>query len=485
MKSSKVKSLWIGAMAAAMLGGCKVGPNYAPPQTTVPEAWGELPQSSDRETAAVTSSPTAEHASLADWWLVFEDVKLNSLIDRSVATNLDIRLAIARVREARAQRGVVSADLFPSIDATASYSRSRNSENAFGGFSGGPGIESSLYTAGFDASWEIDVFGGVQRDIEAADADLAASVEDYRAVLVTLLAEVAQNYMELRGSQRQLAIAHANVKAQSDTLDITRSRFEAGLASDLDVARAEAQVEATKSRIPTLESDARQSIHLLSVLLAQPPMTLMEELSLVAPIPATPPQVPIGLPSELLRRRPDIRRAERQLAGATARIGVATADLFPRFSLTGSLGLQSSQFSTLVNAGSNFWSIGPSVRWPLLDWGRIRSNIEVQNAREEQALIAYEQTVLTSLREVEDSLIAFIKEQSRRQTLVNAVASNRRAVDLATQLYQQGLSDFLSVLQAQRDLFLSEDAMVQSDLAVSTNLVRLYKSLGGGWYENG
>jgi NodT family efflux transporter outer membrane factor (OMF) lipoprotein len=195
--------------------------------------------------------------------------------------------------------------------------------------------------------------------------------------------------------------------------------------------------------------------------------------------------VPIGLPSELLRRRPDIRRAERQLAGATARIGVATADLFPRFSLTGSLGLQSSQFSTLVNTGSNFWSIGPSVRWPLLDWGRIRSNIEVQNAREEQALIAYEQTVLTSLREVEDSLIAFIKEQSRRQTLVNAVASNRRAVDLATQLYQQGLSDFLSVLQAQRDLFLSEDAMVQSDLAVSTNLVRLYKSLGGGWYENG
>jgi multidrug efflux system outer membrane protein len=468
-------------LGAALLGGCKVGPNYAPPQTAVPPAWGELPQQSAAATAKIASTPTGESASLSDWWTTFDDEKLNSLIERSVGMNLDLRLAVARVREARAQRGVVSADLWPTINTNASASRSRNSENSFGGISGGPGVESSLYEAGFDASWELDVFGGIQRGIEAADADIAASVEDYRSVLVTLLSEIALNYMELRGSQRQMAIAQANLDVQTETLGITRSRYEAGLVSDLDVARAEAQVETTRSRIPALEASARQSIHLLSVLLAQPPMTLMEELSVEAPIPEAAPEVPVGLPSDLLRRRPDIRRAERQIAAATARIGVATADLFPRFSLTGSFGLQSSQLSTLANSGSSFWSIGPGVRWPILDWGRIRSNIEVQNAREEQALIAYEQTVLTSLREVEDALVAFLREQSRRQSLEKAVASNRRAVDLATQLYQQGLSDFLSVLQAQRDLYASEDAMVQSDLAVSTNLVRLYKALGGGW----
>lgn len=299
--------------------------------------------------------------------------------------------------------------------------------------------------------------------------------------MVTLLAEVAQNYLELRGSQRQLAIAQANLKAQSETLGITRSRYEAGLASDLDVARAQAQVQTTQSQIPALQASARQSIHLLGVLLGQPPMALAEELSRHEAIPEPPPQVPVGLPSELLRRRPDIRRAERQLAAATARIGVATANLFPRFSLTGSFGLQSGQLDTLPNAGSNFWSIGPGVRWLVLDWGRVRSEIHVQNARQEQALLAYEQTVLTALREVEDALVVFTHEQARHQALVRALAANRRAVELATQLYQQGLSDFLSVLQAQRDLYASEDALAQSDLTVSTALVRLYKSLGGGW----
>lgn len=429
----------------------------------------------------LSSTPTTQAHSLVEWWSVFEDQALNSLIARGLEANLDVQLAVARVREARAQRGIITADLYPTVDAAASASRSRNSENAFGGISGGPGIESSLYQAGFDAAWEIDVFGGIRRGVEAADADIAATIEDYHSVLVTLASEIARNYIDLRGSQRQLQIAHANLKVQGDTLNISRSRFEAGMASDLDVARSQALVETTRSLIPGLESEVRQSIHALSVLLAQPPMSLKEELLPEAPVPLAPAEVPVGLPSDLLRRRPDIRRAERQIAAATARVGVATADLFPRFSLTGSFGLQSAQLDTLANSSSNFWSIGPAVRWPILDWGRIRSNIEVQNAREEQALIIYQQVLLGSFQEVEDALVAFTHEQVRHESLVKAVKANRRAVDLAQRLYREGLSDFLSVLDAQRDLYVTESALVQSDVDVVRNLVRLYKALGGGW----
>ena len=468
------------AAFALVISGCTVGPNYVAPKTEVPAGWGELPsQSSEPSEFAIT--PTAEPLELAEWWTSFDDATLTSLIERAWQSNLDLRLAQSRVREARAQRGVVSAELFPHVDAVGSYSRSRVSENSFGGITGEPGSEGDLYQAGFDASWEIDVFGGVRRNIEAADADIAATIEDSRVVLVTLLAEVAQNYAQLRGVQRQIVIAQSNRASQLDTLALTQSRFEAGLSSDLDVARAEAQVRTIESQIPALQSAARQTIHTLSVLLGQSPMALAEELSAEAPIPTPEAEIAIGLPSDLLRRRPDIRRAEREIAAATARIGVATADLFPRFSITGSLGLQSTQFSDLGDYSSRFWSVGPSVSWPVLDWGRIRSNIHVQNEREEQAFIVYEQTVLTGLREVEGALTAFLHEQSRRDTLEQAVRGNRRAVDLSTELYQQGLSDFLSVLQAQRDLYITEDALVQSELAVTANLISLYKALGGGW----
>ncbi|MBC7773499.1 MAG: efflux transporter outer membrane subunit, partial [Pyrinomonadaceae bacterium] len=475
---------YVGTLAI-VVAGCTVGPDYSQTTTVVPPRWGELPDENTlaSEAEALTSRPTSGPPSIAEWWTTFHDPALDSLIHRAIGANLDLRAAQARVREARAQRGVVSAELFPTVDARGSYSRSRASENSFtGGSVGTPaGTEGDLYRVGFDASWEIDVFGGVRRNVEAADADIAASIEDRRDVLITLLAEVAQNYIELRGFQRRAAIARTNLETQAETLKITGARVKAGLASDLDVARAEAQVQTTESQIPSLDSAARRSIHILSVLLAKHPTALSEELSAIAPIPAAPPQVPIGLPSDLLRRRPDIRRAERQLAAATARIGVATADLFPRFSLVGSLGLESSQFDSVGDSSSGFWSIGPSVSWPILDFGRIRSNIDVRTAREEQGFVAYERVVLVSLREVEDALVAFMKEQARHRSLNAATESNRRAANLAKQLYQDGLSDFLSVLQAQRDLFESEDAIAQSDLAITTNLVSLYKALGGGW----
>jgi len=461
---------------ALTVAGCTVGPNYHTPETKIPSSFAEQ-----------ASTPAQASDQFAKWWTTLQDPELNSLIERSVRGNLDLRLAQARVREARAQRGVVKADLYPTVNVSGSYQRSRRSRNVVITPSGGSetqtaaSLEGNLYQVGFDASWEIDVFGGVRREVEAANADLAAEIENRRDVLVTLLAEVARNYVELRTSQRQVAIARANLQAQQETLDLTRIRFDAGLVSDLDVARAEAQVQTTASQIPTLEASARKSIHLMSVLLGQEPNALTGELTQETPIPQSPPEVPVGLPSDLLRRRPDVRRAERQLAASTARIGVATADLFPRFSLTGALGLQSSKVSSLTNSGSRYWSIFPGVNWPILDFGRIRSNIAVQNAREEQSLVTYEQTILASLLEVENALVSFSQNQTQREKLAGAVDANRRAVDLANQLYKQGLTDFLSVLQVQRDLFASEDALVQSDRVITSDFVALYKALGGGW----
>jgi NodT family efflux transporter outer membrane factor (OMF) lipoprotein len=300
-------------------------------------------------------------------------------------------------------------------------------------------------------------------------------------VLLSLLAEVARNYIELRGFQRQVAIARDNVKSQQDTLELTRAKFNAGLTSDLDVARAEAQVESTTSQIPALQSLAAQSMHRLAVLAGQPPAALNARLSSVERIPAPPPEIPVGLPSELLRRRPDIRRAERNLAAATARIGVATADLFPRFTLSGALGLQSSEFSSWGDSSSAFWSVGPGLSVPIFNAGRLRSNVTVQRARTDQALAAYEQAVLTSLEEVENALVAYRKEYVRRAALARAVDANQRAVALSQQLYQRGLSTFLDVLDAQRALYLTQDDLVRSDAAVSANAVALFKALGGGW----
>lgn len=463
------------AIIALAAGGCTVGPDYEPPSISVPDRWNAVGGAPD---SAESSTPTGDPAhSLAAWWTTLHDPTLDALVRRAVAANLDLRIAQARVREARARRGLVAAERLPSADASAGYARLRESENGPNGFSG----ETDLFQAGFDASWEIDVFGGVRRGIEAADADLAASVEARRDVLVTLLAEVAQNYVELRGRQRLLDIARDNLDAQRNTLRIIRSRQEAGLGSDLDAAQAEAQVRATESQIPSLRSGEMQAVHRLSVLLGLEPSALAEELSSVAEVPSPPPEVPVGLPSDLLRRRPDIRRAERELTAATARVGVATADLFPRFSLTGSFGFIGTDAGDLAEHDSLAWSIGPSVRWNILDFGRTRSNIAVQGAREEAALARYEQAVLESLREVEDALVAFVNEQARRATLQEAVAANRRAVGLAVDLYQQGLSDFLSVLQSQRDLYASEAALAESDQAVTTALISLYKALGGGW----
>ncbi len=460
-----------------------VGPDYKRPETKVPGAWN----GQEVVTRATPSKTSINPAEVAVWWQNFKDPTLSALVEMAVRANLDLRQAEARIRQARAALGVAGAPLLPQVDANVSYQRSSKSPSqSVGGGVGPSGIATGAFTelfqVGLDASWEIDIFGGTRRNIEAAGADLRASVEDRRDVLVTLVGDVGNNYLSLRGVQQQLAVARKNLEAQKKTAAIIRRRFEAGTVSKLDLANANAQVATTASTIPIFESSARVAIYSLGVLLGREPAALEKDLIKEGPIPANPPEVPVGLPSELIRRRPDIRRSEAQLHAATARIGVATADLFPKFNLTGSLGVSSSDLTKLGNVANNkFWSFGPSVTWPIFAGGRIWWNIKVQDAVAEQALLTYQKTVLTALKDVETALVAYAKEQERRKALVTAVDNNRQAVDLAMKLYVAGKTDFLNVTTAQRNLFVNEDLLVQSIRTVDTNLIALYKALGGGW----
>ncbi len=462
--------------------GCAVGPNYRKPDLAVPAGWQEGQQ----------SGVDAKSVELTRWWTKFNDSLLDSLVERAVNSNLDLRIAEARIREARASRVVAASGAWPTLDVSGSYTRNHASENAIGAPaqgavvapSGGGNLDQNLYRTGFDANWEIDVFGGVRRSVEAADATIDATVEDRRDVLVTLLGEVAKNYIDLRGFQRRLTVARANLKTQQDTLGLTQVRFQAGLASDLDVVQQEAQVNTTASQIPTLESSLKQAAYALDVLLGLQPGALWDELAKETEIPGLPPEVLVGLPSDLLRRRPDIRRAERQLAAATAQVGAATADLYPKFFLTGVLGLQSISASDWFTGGSRLWSIGPRISWPVFDAGKIRANIEIRNAQQEQALTQYEKSVLSAFQDVETALVNYANEQGRYRSLTDAVAANRRAVTMANELYIRGLNDFLSVLDTQRALYATEVELTQSQATMASNLVALYKALGGGWETN-
>jgi NodT family efflux transporter outer membrane factor (OMF) lipoprotein len=458
-----------------LLPGCTVGPFYHPPAVKAAAQWS----------SPLAGGETIQPAANVAWWKNFNDPELDALIERAVQSNLDLKIATARVREARAQYGVTSGDLWPSMGSSGSYQRQLQSKHQpiLGALPLPASVpfENDIYQAGFDASWEIDVFGGTRRAVEAARAETAAAEYGWRATLVSLLGEVARYYVEARGFQQRLAIAHQNIDAQQAIVTLTRSLFKGGLTSELDVQEAAALLATTEAQVPSLETSFKEAAHRLGVLLGQPPGALLAELSREAPIPDAPPGVPVGLPSQLLRRRPDIQQAERELAGANARIGIAVADLYPKFSLTGDVGLQSVSTSDWFSSGSRFWSAGPTVQWKIFDAGRIRASIKVQNAREEQALARYEQTVLASFEDVENALTAYAREQTRRQSLADAVQANRQALEMAGQLYRSGVADFLRVLESQRSLYESQDALAQSDRTVILNLIKLYKALGGGW----
>jgi NodT family efflux transporter outer membrane factor (OMF) lipoprotein len=454
-------------LAILIVNGCAVGPNYKVPQTKVPASWAGTTEAGTN----AASIATTQTAQLTKWWEKFQDPKLTSLVEEALRTNLDVRLAEANLRASRASRGIVAGGLWPGVTALGGYSRNSAAPR-------------NTFQAGLDAVWELDIFGGTRRSIESANASIEASKENLRDVQVTLISEVALNYIQLRSNQEQIAIAEENVKAQQHTAGLTHQRVAAGFASGLDAANGDAQSATTASAIPVLQASLYQNIYALSVLLARPPADLLDDLSKPGPVPLTPPEVPVGLPSDLLRRRPDIRAAEAQLHAATAQIGVAASDLFPKFSLTGSVNYQSDLLRTLFAGSSRLMSAGPQVTWPIFQGGSIVSNVRLQKALRDQAYITYQKTVLVALQDVENALIAFAKEWDHRKALSDAVTYNRRALDLSMQLYTQGATDFLSVLDAERSLYASQTALAQSKQSISTDLVALYKALGGGWQDN-
>ena len=457
-------------LAVVLLAGCAVGPDYVAPESDVPDIWH----------VQLTEGLAEGEADLQTWWTVLNDPLLESLIDRGIAGNLDLMQAVARIDEARAQRGVARGELFPSTDGIGSYRRDRLSEETHPTIPGRSRTD-NFYSVGLDASWELDVFGRIRRSVEAATADLQAAVEDYRDVLVILSATIAANYVDVRTFQERIQYARSNAKRQRSSLRLTTDRNRAGLAPDLDVRQAELNLATTESVIPAFESQLAQAVHRLGVLLGMYPSALYGELEEPKPIPRPPERILVGVPADLMRQRPDIRRAERVLAGETARIGVATADLYPRFFLLGSFTVDALTVGSLGTAAARSWSVGPSLRWNIFSGGRVRSNIKAQDARTVQALLGYESTVLTALEETENFLVAYAREAERREALIRSVVAARESVGLVLTLYRTGLTDFQNVLDMERSLFDQEDQLAASEGQVTQNLIGVYRALGGGW----
>lgn len=462
------------------LAGCTVGPDYVRPVITTPQAFTQA------SPAAPTVAPAPAPAIDPAWWTVFEDPHLVRLVETAVEDNLDLALARTRVRQARALRRATASRGRPELGVGASGQVARLSENGAGGVAelaerGLLDVDQELYEAGFDAAWELDFFGKIRRAREGSSARLEAAVEGRRGVLLAVIAEVARTYVELRGGQRRLAVAEKNVGLQARTLELVEAKHRAGLVPGLDLERARAQLATTRAGVPPLRAAIRAAAFRLAVLTGRPPAALLGELLESAPLPARPELVPTGLPSELLRRRPDLRRAERQLHAATADVGVAVAELYPSFSLTGSAGVESVSFTDLFRSSSGVFAFGPRIRWPLFQGGRLRAAIDAAEAGRDGALLAYRQALLLALEDVEGALVAYAEAELARERLAEAVQASERSVELSRVLYRKGLTDFLTVLDAERTLTDVEDRLIAGETEVVSRVVALYKALGGGW----
>jgi multidrug efflux system outer membrane protein len=456
-----------------LLAGCTVGPDYETPELeAVPDAW------QNAAAADIADSNSVLH----DWWTAFGDTLLDNLIAQARESSPDAAQAIGRIREARAYHQIAGGDYYPQFGFNGSWTRREVGENTPLGAIGGQGDNpSNNWEFGLGASWELDVFGRIQRTREATAAGIQASIEDYRDVLVSLQAEVASTHTEIRTLQLRLIFAEGNVKSQRETMDIVVAREDAGLVPFLDVTRARSNLANTEAAIPQLESALEAAQNRQAILLGLAPGSLDERLVEFVDMGDPDIELVVALPAELLRRRPDVRRSERELASQTARIGVATADLYPSFSLNGFMTLQASEFSNLGNSGNFGWSLSPGVRWSLFTGGKIRGQIKAEEAITEQLLAGYEKTVLNALAEVENTLVSLQQEEIRRELLRTAVESSQLSVELVHTQYVEGLTDFQSYLDAQRVLFDQQDAFAISRGLVYGNLINLNRALGGGW----
>jgi multidrug efflux system outer membrane protein len=477
--SQRALKHWDNRLSAAgliglLLSGCAVGPDY------------ELPATADLPTKFANAQPAefSERRIEEQWWKLFNDPELSALIDNTINHNYELKAARANLAEARALYLETGLNLLPTVTSHANYTEQKRSVGAFNNRTGVFPRELKLYNTGFDASWEIDFFGRVRRNVEASNDEVEAQEASLREIGVSLIAEAARNYFELRGLQNQLAVARKNADNQTQTLELTQVKLENGRGTELDTSRALAQLESTKAGIPRLEGAIAQAIHRLSVLTGQMPDNLTASLTQSAPLPKAPDAIQIGNPEQLLRRRPDIRVAERSLAAATARIGVATADLFPRVTFVGSLSLEASTLSGLVAPGSETYSVGPKISWAAFDLGRVYARIKAADARAEASLAQYEQTVLNALEETENALVNYRQERARRSSLLVAAQASEKASELANLRYQEGIADFLTVLDSELRLLQDQSQLAQSETATATALTAVYKALGGGWLES-
>ena len=453
-------------LAVLALSGCAVGPEYRQPDTPVPTQFGSL------EAARFSSE-----AGVNEFWTVFSDTTLDDLVKDALAANHDLRIALAHLDEARALRGAARLDLAPTVTASAGYTDQRQSLSQA---AGGP-RNLTGYNAGFDAFWELDLFGRLRRALQASNAELEAAQASVQDAQVVVTAELARSYFELRGFQQQLAVAVRNVDNQTETQRLTQVRLDAGRGTELDTSRATAQLAATRASIAPLEAAVARSIHRIGVLTGRQPDALRERLALPVDLPAVPEMTAVGDPASLLRRRPDIRISERELAATTARIGVAVADLFPRVSFVGGLGYVANRVDGLGDAGSATRLIAPGISWAAFDLGRVRAQIGAARARNDAALAGYEQTVLRALQETEDALVTHARSRERLIQLAQAADSSQTAARLARLRFENGAVDFLQVLDAERTLLGAEDQLAQGRTETATSLVAVYKALGGGW----
>jgi multidrug efflux system outer membrane protein len=475
-----------GLAGAVLLAGCTVGPDYRRPEIATPSAYSDA--------APINAAPASE-AALSAWWTQFNDPELNALIERALANNLDLATAASRIRQAREQEVIAGAAGLPKAGANAAAVRLNTNPHSIplpaalaGGAPGGgppPSITTpthlNLYAVGFDASWEIDIFGGVRRGVEAARANSEAALWQRRDGEVSLTAEVASQYFALRAAQTRIALLNDELKAQRDTFGLIQARNRVGFVTRLDVNQQQTQVESTAAQLPDAQAQARAALHALAVLLGQPPEALESELAASAAMPTPPASLPVGLPSELLRRRPDVRAAERQLAAANADIGVAVADLYPKFNLLGVASLASTRLDTLFNPMSAS-SVGVGyITWPILQGGRIRANIASTKEQRAQAYLAYQKTVLNALKDVEDALDRCNADRDKQTALQHALDAAQSSLTIAQAQYGVGLVTFLNVLNGQDAVLKARDQLVQADAQYAQDLASLFKALGGGW----
>ena len=483
-----------------ILGSCTVGPDFVPPETKTPPSF-------DRDADAINTQDKIEDKPFdPKWWSPLNDPELDRLVERLSKENLDLQTATSRIQQSRAQLGIAEADFYPQINGNAQYTREKESDKgaisllggtgasgttggaAAGGMMGASDIPSttkippfSIYQYGFDASWEIDLWGRVRRSVEAADASLEASEDARRDSQRSLTAELVSDYLQLRGTQESIKVTKENLEVTKELAHLNDERAKGGLGNELDVSNAKAQDQTTQAQLPQFEQQQKQLMNAIALLLSQPPGALESELIIPQKLPLIPPKVPIGIPSDLIKRRPDIRESEAQLHSATAEIGVAKADFFPRVTLMGDGELQSLHFNTLNDWAAHSYTFGPSVSLPIFEGGRLVSTLKLRNDQQKEAALTYQKTVLTAFHEVDNALTAFQKEQIRYNNLNSAADHNKEAVKFAQERYDNGISTYLDVLTAEQNLQTTELQAINSKQTISINMVQLYKALGGGW----